>query len=344
MPSSKRRNAAGPDGELPSGPAAWLLDAHDDLVSEPRLLVDAPLLGAVHAELGSRLGLAEAEGALLQIGFVLGLRDAQRVMQPGFRGIAARPASPAAPTLSMTLDTTADLASGGALRGHWPSSFEARARTRLLGPADAPVCRLSGGYTAGWLSGLLDLDVVVVEEHCIARGDDACRFVARAARAVVAEDDPEAHVVRCALPFDDLRERVAREIAEDPDAPQSVAVDPDSPAIHVWGPVMVVPFGGADDALRAIDLIGRDPAARDVAVVVIDLTGTIVDDGFGALALENVLDAIEAWGAEPVLASVCPGSQRVVAELERHHLVVRKDLSAAVASAFQIAAAQRRFS
>lgn len=335
----------GEENDVPSGPAAWLLDAQDDLVREPRLLVDAPLLGAVHAELGSRLGLAEAEGALLQIGFVLGMRDAQRVMRRGFRGIDARPASPAAPSLPMTLDVMADLATGGVLRGRWASSFEARARARLLGPADAPVCRLSGGYTAGWLSGLLDLDVVVVEEHCVASGDEACRFVARAARSLDgAPPTDEARVVRSALPFDDLRARVARELEEEADAPASAAVDPSSPAVHVWGPVMVVPFGGADDALRAIDLIGRDPAARGVVVVVVDLTGTIVDEGFGALALENVLDAIEAWGAEPVLAGVSPASERVVAELERHHLVVRKDLAAAVASAFQIAEAQRRFS
>jgi anti-anti-sigma regulatory factor len=104
-----------------------------------------------------------------------------------------------------------------------------------------------------------------------------------------------------------------------------------------------VPFGGADDSLHAIDLIGRDPAARDVAVVVLDLTGAVIDDGFGAAALESVLDAIESWGAEPVLAGVCPLSERIVADLERHHLVIRKDMSNAIASAFQIAEAQRRF-
>jgi hypothetical protein len=106
---------------------------------------------------------------------------------------------------------------------------------------------------------------------------------------------------------------------------------------------MVVPFGGADDSLRAVDLIGRDPAAREVSVVVLDLTGAVIDPGFGALALENVLDAIEAWGAEPVLAGVSPLSDPVVADLQRAHLVVRKDLPNAIASAFQIAQAQRRF-
>ena len=51
---------------------------------------------------------------------------------------------------------------------------------------------------------------------------------------------------------------------------------------------------------------------------------------------------IEAWGAEPVLAGVSPLSERVVAELEHAHLVVRKDLPQAIAAAFVIAQAQQR--
>ena len=106
---------------------------------------------------------------------------------------------------------------------------------------------------------------------------------------------------------------------------------------------MVLPFSGSDECLRAIDLIGRDPAAGEVSVVVLDLSGAVIDEGFGAVALENVLEAIEAFGAEPVLAGVSPLSERVVGELQGSHLVLRKDLPMAIASAFQIAHAQRRF-
>ena len=42
-------------------------------------------------------------------------------------------------------------------------------------------------------------------------------------------------------------------------------------------------------------------------------------------------------------AGVSPLSERVVGELQGSHLVVRKDLPLAIASAFQIAHAQRRF-
>lgn len=325
-----------------AGPGAWLLDTHDELAREPRLLTDAILLGAVHAEFVERLGADDACEALRQIGFVLGLRDGLRVVRAGFEGLARGTAPPAAPALSLELDAPLLDDSALPLRGRFPSAFEARARARLLGPSDTVECHLSAGYASGWLSGLLDVDVDAAEERCTARGDDGCTFVAHEACADE-ERRTDSALSQRPFPFAALRERVEDELDAERQGVGPCVVDPDSPAIHVWGPVMVVPFGGPDDSLRAIDLIGRDPAARDVAVVVIDLTGTVIDDAFGAAALESVLDAIESWGAEPVLAGVCPLSQRIVADLERHHLVVRKDMSSAVASAFQIAEAQRRF-
>jgi len=43
-----------------------------------------------------------------------------------------------------------------------------------------------------------------------------------------------------------------------------------------------------------------------------------------------------------VLTGIAPLSERAVAELEVTHLVVRKDLAAAIATAFQIADAMKR--
>jgi hypothetical protein len=54
-----------------------------------------------------------------------------------------------------------------------------------------------------------------------------------------------------------------------------------------------------------------------------------------------VLDAVEGWGAEPLLTGISPLSERAVADLEKTHLVIRKDLPEAIAAAFQIAEAQR---
>jgi hypothetical protein len=51
---------------------------------------------------------------------------------------------------------------------------------------------------------------------------------------------------------------------------------------------MVMPFAGPEEALRALELLQRDPAARDVSVIVIDLRDAVIDEAFGALALEQI--------------------------------------------------------
>ena len=63
--------------------------------------------------------------------------------------------------------------------------------------------------------------------------------------------------------------------------------------------------------------------------------------GFGAAALEQVLGSIESWGAEAILTGVSQFSEPVVEGLEVAHCILRKDLGEAIASAFQLADAQR---
>jgi anti-anti-sigma regulatory factor len=105
---------------------------------------------------------------------------------------------------------------------------------------------------------------------------------------------------------------------------------------------MVIPYSGAEETIAGLDLIRRDPGAREVRVVVVDLAGAIIDESFGAIELERVLESIERIGAEPTLTGIAPLSERTVAGLEVSHLVVQKDLPAAIAAAFQIADAMRR--
>jgi anti-anti-sigma regulatory factor len=90
-----------------------------------------------------------------------------------------------------------------------------------------------------------------------------------------------------------------------------------------------------------LELIGRDDAARDVSVVVVDLAGAIVDEAFGAVILEQIVESAERQGAETIFAAASSLSEPVIAELERQPLLVHKDLAQAIAAAFQIANAQR---
>ena len=105
---------------------------------------------------------------------------------------------------------------------------------------------------------------------------------------------------------------------------------------------MVIPYAGTDEALQAVALIGRDPGAHEVSVVILDLTGTRIDDTFGAAPLGQIVETIEAWGAEAVFAGVGPHSERVVRDLPRPPIALHRDVQQAIVAGFQIAAAQRR--
>ena len=317
------------------------IDLEGSLLDEPRFLADAAFLGALHAELRDTLGAEPGANVLRQLGFARGLFDAGRLVREIGPGLAARAgAAPVPARLPMRLAPVPARDGAVGFSGSWPERHEAQAVVAALGGADAAACHASAGYTSGWLSGVLGLDVLALETRCTAAGAPACRFDVREAAVWRRRRGPAARAA-AALPFAQLRELVAQRLASLPAPARAEGFERGSPAIHVWGPVMVVPFAGADESLRALELIAHDRDARGVRVVIVDLAGAIIDEGFGALALERILDAVAALGAEPILAGVSPLSMGVVAELERAHALVRKDLPEAIATGFQIAQAQR---
>jgi hypothetical protein len=316
------------------------IDLEGSLLEEPRFLADAAFLGALHAELRDTLGAEPGAAVLRQLGFARGLFDAGRLVREIGFGPTRTGATPVPARLPMRLAPVPARDGGVAFAGRWPERHEAEAVVAALGGGGGTSCFASEGYTSGWLSGVFALDVVAVETHCTAAGASACRFEVREASAWRRRRGAGARAA-AALPFTQLRELVARRLAALPEPARGEGFERGSPAIHVWGPVMVVPFAGADESLRALELIAHDRDARGVRVVIVDLAGAIIDEGFGALALERILDAIAGLGAEPILAGVSPLSMGVVAELERAHALVRKDLPEAIAAGFQIAQAQR---
>ena len=84
----------------------------------------------------------------------------------------------------------------------------------------------------------------------------------------------------------------------------------------------------------------RSPSKRTNPIVV-DLRGAIIDEAFGAAALERIVETAERWDAETLFAGPSPLSERVIDELERPPLMVIKDLHEAIALGFQIARSQR---
>jgi hypothetical protein len=314
------------------------------LLKEPGILLDPQFLRALHAELRSELGESDANLTLLQMGFLHGLQDGMRAVNAAFEHGRPESGSSVGPSLAFQLRARADHTEPGAisLNGLWPEQIEATAHLAALGEPEHPSCFLSAGYTSGWLTGTLDADILALESSCSACGADSCGFSARDASVWRESGDPTALKILEALPFAVFRAFVEANLTSlDDYRPALDRVDPGSSIVHIWGPVMVIPFQGGDGALNAVELIGRDPAACDVSVVVVDLSGAVLDEAFDAIALEQLVELIEAWGAEVVFAAASPLAEATIADLERQPLLIQKDLAEAIAAAFQLANAQR---
>ena len=318
------------------------------LMNEPKLLIDSAFLAALQREFTDELGAEGARRAFFHIGAIHGLRDAHRISdtRPGQDGqLPPVGCSPLAMNLGAETSTDGLLEVGGA----WPDQFEAAARLSNLGASRHPTCALSAGYTSGWLSGTLGRNVVAVEKTCLAAGDECCSFVAQDEASW--RDGPEDYDRR-RLSLSQLR-AVASEVADNGDSVhqhESAAsliaavpsqLDPDEPAVHLWGPVMVMPFTGPEASHHAIEMMSEDEAMRAVRVVVLDLCGAALDDGFGTAALESLVEEIQSRGAEVIVTGLSSLSQRGVEELQANLLLSRKDLPEAIAYAFQIAEIQR---
>src|SRR5262245_46803646 len=321
--------------------ALWVRDAG--------LLFDPHFLGALHGELIEELGREEAQATLLQIGFLQGLRESQRVLDdpPASRGGGETGSARSAPLAIQLRVQPAEAAPGGvAFEGSWPERGEASARLASIGVAGGNACAVSAGFTSGWLSGMLDTDVLAVETSCAATGAPACRFVVRDVETWRAAGDASVRAALDALPYAALRELVLERTQPPAPAPAPAAerpgLDGEHAVVHIWGPVMVVPWSGPDEAQAAVELLGRDPGTREVSVIVLDLTGAALDEGFDAAGLERIVETTEARGAELLVAGASPLAEEVLAGLERRPIGVHKDLDHAVAAAFQIAEAQRR--
>jgi hypothetical protein len=268
------------------------------LERDSRILLNPRFLTTLHAEMKDELGVERGRATLFQMGFLHGLQDASRALHTAGAARRTEPCRATTPPLRMDLRTRAAAGDPNAieLRGCWPDCHEASAHVSALGGAADPTCFLSAGYTSGWLSGTFDASLVAIEVACSAMGQEACRFVAREAETWRLRGDPRAQRLLAALPFDAFRAAVREREAQDRalqaagfagESAPSGEFDREAAVIHVWGPVMVLPYSGPEDTLRALDLVGSDPQARGVSVIVLDLAGAIVDEAFGAVALDR---------------------------------------------------------
>jgi hypothetical protein len=338
-----------PDDARPAAQAIGF-DAESVLARDSRVVLDPNFLTALHGELARELDAEQTATTLLQMGFLHGLQDVTRALAVTAESRPYENMASFTLPLRMPCRPHEPPSDPGAIwiEGNWPDHHEALAHLSALGQGRESVCYLSAGYTSGWLSGAFDADLVAVETSCSASGEHDCRFVAREAGAWSSRGDPRAAKSLAALPFEELRALVRERCARDPERalPSEItspgAMDRDAAAVHIWGPVMVLPYAGPNETLEALELLARDPTAAAVSVIVLDLGGAIVDEAFGALALEQLVQTAEGWGAEVIFVDPSPLSDRVLADLDHPPLLVEKGLEEAVALAFQIARSQKR--
>ena len=250
------------------------------------------------------VGRPYAGGILYGMGLAQGLLDGLRAARRfgAALGGAPRHAGPGLPLLFPVARIRADRGFSGVL----VNSVEASVHMRELGLAAEPVCHVSAGYCSGWYSALLGEFLLVRELACAGHGAEQCEFEARPAQAWIEARDAHASTLLAYLDFDAMREAALKKLADDLDEAEGSmmgAFDPLSPAVHVWGPVMILPYSGASDSLEAVVTILGDLGPAALRVVVLDLTGARID-ALEATGLLRLLEVLEAHKLESILVGL----------------------------------------
>lgn len=309
---------------LPAAPVALEeigLGPESILMREPKLFQDRTFLGLLLKELHEQLGPEASHRALFQIGAWHGMREARRIWQApaAYDTRAPETVSGQAPSLGMRLFSTMTREEGERMNGVWPDHHEARARLSQIPDNHGPACFLSSGYTSGWLSETHGRDFVVIEESCLAAGDSQCSF--RALPDHSSGVRPKSH-----RPSSD--ESKEEESIEDGDA------------IHIWGPVMVLPCRNPDIAFTTLERLLEDESLQSVRVVVLDLNhSTLGLEDTAQHDFGKLLRLIEGWGVEILASGTDAKPLRERSPLPYPFLIGPKRLQESIAMAFQIAEA-----
>ena len=317
-------------------------DAGDEVELEldtPDAFDDPDALERLRANAFESVGLPYAEGILYGIGVAEGLVDALRVAHrfAGPLGGAPGHAGPGLQLLFSASGLTADRRFTGTLHG----SVEATVHRKRYGKAHGPICHVTAGYCAGWYSALFGEFVLVRELDCAGVSGERCGFTARPAAQWLDAGDAWAQGLLKYLDYEAMREAALKRLAQAGDEIEGDmmgAFDPLSPAVHVWGPVMVLPYSGAGDSVAALETISADLGAGAIRVVVLDVTGARID-AVEATGLLRTLDELARRNLETVLVGVSDETAGLyLADPRQLSSPLRAaDISEAIRLAFQLA-------
>ena len=306
----------------------------------PRLaLEDARTLSKLRRQVFESAGPTDGAGILYSLSFCEGMLDGVRVMQ-GYSTASVPGCGPAGALLPIAFRPEGGVAQNH-FRGSLRRSLEAELHQREYPVSSGPICFVSQGYAAGWYSAILGETILVREVACAACGEASCRFEARPVEGWLAEDDPWAHELLPFLDLNTIRKRAEQRSQELEDTAKEGDMlgnfDPMSPAVHVWGPVMILPYSGPDDGVVALDSIREDVGCNQIRVVVVDATGARIDP-LEAVGLTLLLDALEAKGVETIMVGLGDGATRYFQARDGGHAgpLLVSDISQAIALGFQL--------
>jgi hypothetical protein len=307
---------------------------------------DVDALAELRCEVFELLGFDYGQGILYGMGFKEGLLDGVRVAHLFNSAGEPLPNVVGPPLPLLFRPESGDVASR--FRGTLHGCIEADVHGATQEPAKSPCCFLSAGYAAGWYSAILGRDLLVREWECAACDPGTssdCSFEARDVDDWLAS---EPVWVGALLPFIDFdQSRKGAELAAQSEGidleGEGLAFDPSSPAIHVWGPVMVLPYGGPEDGQAALRVVKSDADGWGLQVAVLDLTGARIDDVV-VVRVAKLRRALEAEGLAVVIAGGTPELTRGFAGAEREAPLIAPNVSQAIALAFQITRSSAAFS
>jgi DNA-binding NtrC family response regulator len=146
------------------------------------LLLDAVAMGLLRKYLVDNFGLTAARAVLTQFGFAHGWRMAE-AMEAAFEWDSDedwRRAGLRIHTLQglLLLEPTSKdpLSKEGSMIA---TSYEAEQHVLHFGRSDAPVCWTICGLTSGYISRTTGMEIYVLEDRCMSRGDAACHLLGR---------------------------------------------------------------------------------------------------------------------------------------------------------------------
>ncbi len=308
-----------------------------------RLAVGDPeALAELRVDIFQTVGPEFGGGILYGIGFAEGQVDALRLTR-GFQvggSLQPRFAGPRLPLLF----APAGGKLGARFTGSLTPSVEAGAHRARFPAADDPICFLSAGYAAGWYTELLGEKVLVRERTCVASGADRCTFEARRLEDWLEHADPWINELLPYLDFEGLHARALKAVPQleldDAEGEMLGSFDPMSPAMHVWGPVMVLPYGGALHGESSLEAIRADIGDEQIRVVVVDLTGARIE-ALERAGLARLIDHLESLHLEPILAGLNHDAESAIRRAGQSlgTPLIARSISEGIALGFQLCAA-----